>query len=53
MRKGQVAVIYGEPETMRFLAAVRRLKLERQRKARQTKQAKQKARAALRKMRSC
>jgi len=45
-------VIYGEPETIRFLAAVRRLKEQRQRKERQTKQAKQKVRVALRKMRA-
>jgi hypothetical protein len=52
VRKEQVAVIYGEPETMRFLAAVRRLKQQQQRKDRQTKQAKQKVRAVVRKMRA-
>ena len=44
-------MIYGEPETIRFLDAVRRLKQQRQRKERLTKQAKQKVRAALRKIR--
>jgi hypothetical protein len=47
------AVIYGEPETGRFLAAVQRLKERQQRRDRQTKRAKQKVRAALRKMRAC
>ena len=50
--KEQVAVIYGEPETVRFLEAVRRLKQLKQRKDRQTKQAKQKVRAVLRKIRA-
>jgi len=45
-------VIYGEPETIRFLAAVRRLKEQQQRKDRQTRAAKQKVRAALRKCRA-
>jgi hypothetical protein len=53
VRKEQVAVIYGEPETVRFLAAVRRLKLQQLRKDRATKQAKQKVRAVLRKIRAC
>jgi hypothetical protein len=52
MRKEQVAVIYGEPETVRFLEALRRLKLQQLRKDRQTKQAKQKVRAVLRKIRA-
>jgi hypothetical protein len=43
-------VIYGEPETIRFLDAVRRLKQQQQRKERRTKQAKQRVRAALRKI---
>ena len=46
-------MIYGEPETSRFLAAVQRLKRQRRRKARQTRQAKQRVRLVLRKMREC
>jgi hypothetical protein len=46
-------MIYGEPETSRFLAAVRRLKRLQQRRERQTQLAKQRVRAALRKMREC
>ncbi|HEY1375340.1 MAG TPA: hypothetical protein VGF55_01020 [Gemmataceae bacterium] len=46
-------MIYGEPETGRFLEAVRRLKERQRRKERQTKQAKQKVRAVLRKIRAC
>ena len=46
-------MLYGEPETARFLAAVQRIKRERRRKERQTRQAKQRVRAALRKMRDC
>ncbi|HZT83545.1 MAG TPA: hypothetical protein VFA26_25165 [Gemmataceae bacterium] len=46
-------MLYGEPETSRFLAAVQRLKQQRRRKERQTRQAKQRVRAALKKMRSC
>lgn len=46
-------MIFAEPETMRFLAAVRRLKLQQQRKDRQAKEAKQKVRAVVRKMRAC
>jgi hypothetical protein len=44
-------MLFGEPETSRFLAAVERLKRQRRRKARQTRQAKQRLRATLRKMR--
>jgi hypothetical protein len=44
-------VIYGEPETARFLAAVQRLKQQRLRKEQRTRRAKQRVRAALRKMR--
>jgi hypothetical protein len=44
-------VIYGEPETARFLAAVRRLKRQRLRKEQRTRRAKQLVRAVLRKMR--
>jgi hypothetical protein len=46
-------MLYGEPETARFLAAVQRMKRQRRRKERQTRQAKQRVRAALRKMREC
>ncbi|HEX4591190.1 MAG TPA: hypothetical protein VH120_14725 [Gemmataceae bacterium] len=45
-------MIYGGPETVQFLAAIRRLKLQQQRRDRQTKQAKQRVRAALRKIRA-
>jgi hypothetical protein len=48
----QSEVIYAEPETVRFLAAVRRLKEQRQRKDRQTRQAKQRVRAVLRQIRA-
>jgi hypothetical protein len=51
--KGAVAMIYGEPETPRFLAALQRLKRAQRKKARQTRQAKQRVRATLRKMREC
>jgi hypothetical protein len=44
-------MIYDEPETSRFLAAVQRLKRQQRRKERQTRLAKQRVRAALRKMR--
>ena len=44
-------MIYGEPETSRFLAAVRRLKRLQRKRERQTRQAKQRVRDALRKMR--
>ena len=53
VRKGEVAMIYGEPETSRFLAAVQRLKRLLQRRERKTRLAKQRVRAALRKMREC
>jgi len=46
-------MIYGEPETSRFLAAVQRIKREQRRKARRTRLAKQRVRAVLRKMREC
>ena len=46
-------MIYGEPETPRFLVAVQRLKQLQRRKERQTRQAKQRVRLALRKMREC
>jgi hypothetical protein len=51
--KGGFAVIFGEPETARFLAMVQRLKRQRRVRARLTRQAKQRARAILRKMREC
>jgi hypothetical protein len=51
--KGEIAMIYGEPETIRFLAAVQRLKRLQQRRERRTKLAKQRVRAALRKLREC
>jgi hypothetical protein len=44
-------MLYGEPETARFLAAVQRLKRQRQLKRRQTLQAKQRVRTALRQKR--
>jgi hypothetical protein len=46
-------MIYGEPETSRFLAAVQRLKRQQRRKERQTRLAKQRVRSALRKLRDC
>ncbi len=46
-------MIYGEPETPRFLVAVQRLKRLLRKKERQTRLAKQRVRAALRKMREC
>jgi hypothetical protein len=46
-------MIYGEPETGRFLAAVERLKRAQRRRVRQTRQARQRVRAALRKLREC
>ena len=45
-------MIYGEPETSRFLAAVQRLKREQRKRERLTRQAKQRVRQALRKMRT-
>jgi hypothetical protein len=44
-------MLYGEPETSRFLAAVQRLKRQSRAKARQTRLAKQRVREALRKRR--
>jgi len=49
--KGVFAMIYGEPETPRFLAALQRLKKQQRKKERRTRLAKQRVRAALRKMR--
>jgi hypothetical protein len=51
--KGAVAMIYGEPETLRFLVALQRLKRQQRKKERQTRLAKLRVRAALRKMREC
>ena len=49
--KGVFAMLFGEPETARFLAAVQRLKRQRRRKTRETRLAKQRVRTVLRKMR--
>jgi hypothetical protein len=46
-------VIYGEPEAARFLVAVQRLKRQQRRKERETRLAKQRVRAVLRKIREC
>jgi hypothetical protein len=46
-------MVYGEPETSRFLAAVERLKRQLRLRERQTRLAKQRVRAALRKLREC
>jgi hypothetical protein len=44
-------MLYGEPETARFLAAIQRLKRQRRRKDNRTRLAKQRVRMVLRKMR--
>lgn len=46
-------MIYGEPETSRFLAALQRLKQQQRKKERLTRQAKQRVRQMLRKLREC
>jgi hypothetical protein len=46
-------MLYGEPETSRFLAAVERLKKQQRLKQRQTRLAKQRVRSVLRKLREC
>ena len=46
-------MIYGEPETPRFLAAVQRLKQHKQKQQQQTRQARQRLRSVLRKLRVC
>jgi hypothetical protein len=46
-------VVYDEPETSKFIAAVQRLKQRRARAARQVREAKQRLRNRLRKLRSC
>jgi hypothetical protein len=51
--KGGIAMLYGEPETSRFLAAVQRIKRLQRKRERLTRQAKQRIRAVLRKMREC
>ena len=51
--EGALAVIYGEPDSPRFIAAVQRLKRQQRKKERQTRIAKQRVREALRKMREC
>ena len=43
-------MIYGEPETLRFLAAVQRIKKLKDRKQQLTRLAKQRVRATLRKL---
>ena len=50
---GGVAMLYGEPETIRFLAALQRIKRLQHKRERQTRLAKQRVRAVLRKMREC
>jgi hypothetical protein len=46
-------VLFAAPETSRFLAAVQRFKQQHRRKVRQTRQAKQRVRSVLRKIREC
>ncbi len=48
-----VAMLYGEPDTPRFLAAVQRLKRQQRLKERQTRQARPRARDGLRRARDC
>jgi hypothetical protein len=50
---GDIAMLYGEPETSRFLAALQRIKRLQNKRERQTRLAKQRVRAVLRKMREC
>lgn len=45
-------MVYGEPETARFLAAVQRLKRQQLRKERSTRQMKVRLRSVLRKLRA-
>jgi hypothetical protein len=45
-------VLYGEPETARFLTALRRLRQQLRRRERQARLAKRRIRAALRKVRT-
>jgi hypothetical protein len=51
MLKGADAMLYGEPETSQFLAAVQRLKRRQRVRDQLTRRAKQRIKAALRKMR--
>ena len=44
-------MIYGEPETSRFLAALQRLKRQQRKREKLTQKAKQRVREALRKLR--
>jgi hypothetical protein len=46
-------MLYGEPETSRFLAALQRLKRLQRKREKQTRQAKQRVRVNLKKMREC
>jgi hypothetical protein len=46
-------MIYGEPETSLFLAAVQRIKRHKHRRLQQTRQARKRLRAALRRLRPC
>jgi len=46
-------MVFGEPETSRFLAAVQRRKRQQRRKERLTRLAKQRVRNVLRKLRDC
>jgi len=46
-------VLFGEPETARFLAALERLKRQQRKRERLTRLAKQRVRAVLRKIREC
>jgi hypothetical protein len=48
-----VGVLYGIPESARFLLAIRKLKEEQIRREHQTRQAKQRVRLMLRKLRAC
>ena len=50
-RERSSAVIYGEPETPRFLAAVQRLKQNKRKRQQQVRQARQRLRATVRQLR--
>jgi len=52
-QRKEMRVLYSEPETSRFLAAVKRLKRLQQKRERQTRAAKQRIRQTLRKLRAC
>jgi len=51
--KGAIDVIFGEPETSRFLAAVARFKQHKRKQQQQTREARQRLRAVRRKIREC